>query len=446
MKVVVIAVAPAVAALLLWAILDLENFVLFAVLGSIIFPASLAKPFGTNVDAADILLVIALAAWLISNSLGRAPDPWVRRNSLWWPAMFYLTVNAASIAWSIKPRSTLVFTVQLTELIVLFPTIMATIPRSTEKIRTAFSMFIFLTCGEAVWALIVFASNSSARTSGTYLPGLNKNGLGAFLAAGLVIAFARWIGSTGARRHWLLPAIAILLTGTMASESRGAIIGAGAAIVVAGALLGHRRTVTLLIAAVMTALYVGVVVPERSANTRVAGSYNSSVVRSAAWAETVKMIEHQPWLGTGARTYSATLREPLGKIIDPDNLFLLTWAELGIPGMLALGFLLFRFGQVMIRSRELPRDAAALAVGAGGVAVSLIVHYQVDISWVRGETTLEFAMIGLMLAINRIAREPAAADTPGEVESTQMVEPAPLELTGERLAVIGRHDLSRLPG
>ena len=52
--------------------------------------------------------------------------------------MFYLTVNAASIAWSIKPRSTLVFTVQLTELIVLYPTIMATIPRSIEKIRGSF--------------------------------------------------------------------------------------------------------------------------------------------------------------------------------------------------------------------------------------------------------------------------------------------------------------------
>ena len=44
MKIVVIAAAPAVAALLLWAILDLENFVLFAVLGTIVFPASLAKP------------------------------------------------------------------------------------------------------------------------------------------------------------------------------------------------------------------------------------------------------------------------------------------------------------------------------------------------------------------------------------------------------------------
>ena len=98
--------------------------------------------------------------------------------------------------------------------------------------------------------------------------------------------------------------------------------------------------------------------------------------------------------------------------------------------MLALGFLLFRFGQVMVRSRELPRDEAALAVGAGGVALSLIVHYQVDISWVRGETTLEFAMIGLMLAINRIARESAAADTPGEVESAQMAEPAPWSSQG----------------
>jgi O-antigen ligase len=444
LKIVVIAAAPALGALLLWAILDLENFVLFAVLGTIVFPASLAKPFGTNVDAADILLLIALSAWLVSNSLGRAPDPWIRRNSLWWPAMFYLTVNAASIAWSVKPRSTLFFAVQLTELIVLFPIIMATIPQSTRKIRTAFSMVIVLTCGQAVWSLLVYFSNHSARISGTYLPGLNKNALGSFLAAGLVIAFARWVGSSGARRHWLVPAMALLLAGTVASGSRGALLGAGAAIITAGVLLGHRRLFTVLLAVTIIVLYVGVIVPEQAAKTRVAGSYNSSVIRSAAWAATVKKIEHQPWLGTGARTFSATLREPLGTIIDPDNLFLLTWAELGIPGMLTLGFLLFRIGQLTVRSRHLPRDAAALAVGAGGVALSVIVHSLVDISWVRGQTTLEFAMIGLMLAINRIDRESAAADSSSEVDSTQMAEPPPLQLTGERFAAVGRHDPSRL--
>ncbi len=411
MKVLAIAALPALAALLLWAIIDLENFLLFAVLGSIVFPASLAKPFGTNIDAADILLLIGLAAWLISNSVGDAPNPWIRRNSMALPAMVYLAVNAASIAWSIKARSTVVFTVQLIELILLYPITFATIPRSIRKIRVALITLVVLTTGEGIAALLQFSSSASAHTTGTYLPGINKNALGSFLAAGLVVACALWLGSHRRSRHWLLPAIGVLAVSTIVSESRGAIIGAGVAVVAMGLMLGRRRLPALLVGVALAVLYLAVIVPGEAQKTTEAGGYNSSLVRHISWQYAIREIEHQPWIGTGARTYEEALPPPIGgEIPDPNNLFLLTWAELGIPGMLALGFLLFRFAQLMVRCRRLPGDASVVSVAAGGVALSLIIHFQVDISWVRGETTLEFAMIGLMLAANRIVSAPAWTD------------------------------------
>ncbi len=68
MTFLLIAAVPAILALVIWALTDLESFVLVAVLGAIVFPASLAKPGGSNIDGADLLLLVALAAWLISNS------------------------------------------------------------------------------------------------------------------------------------------------------------------------------------------------------------------------------------------------------------------------------------------------------------------------------------------------------------------------------------------
>ena len=55
--------AAAVAAVV-WALADLERFLLIGVLGAMTFPQALVSPAGALVAAADILLVVALAAWL----------------------------------------------------------------------------------------------------------------------------------------------------------------------------------------------------------------------------------------------------------------------------------------------------------------------------------------------------------------------------------------------
>jgi hypothetical protein len=97
---------------------------------------------------------------------------------------------------------------------------------------------------------------------------------------------------------------------------------------------------------------------------------------------------------------------------DPNNMFLLTLGELGIVGLLALLFLLFRYGRLLIASGKLPEDAAVPAVAAGCVTLSLLVHFQVDVTWTRGTTSLAFAMMGVMIAVQRIAAQTTAAEDP----------------------------------
>jgi O-antigen ligase len=407
-KILIIAAIPALLALLIWAVIDLERFVVFLVLPAIVFPASLAKPDATNVDAADILLIIALVSWLINNALGRAPDPWIRRNWMLLPAVLFLAVNAASLAWSVRPHSTLIFTIQLTELIILYPLVLSSLPTSAARLRQGLYLVVWITAGLSVIAIAVYAGNHHAQTAGTYLPGINKNALGTFLVAGAVLGFALWLqGSKGTVRTLLALASLIDIGGTLASDSRGAMLGGVVGIVCVAFLLRRRRlaapVVALALAGVIGVAYLAVIAPSRVAATSTAGSYNSTLIRHLSWRQAIHKIEANPWLGTGARTYEGNLGQ-YGTLPDPNNLFLLTWAELGIPGMITLGFLLFRFAVLLVRARRLPDDISAAAVGAGGVAVSLIVHFQVDISWVRGETTLEFAMIGVLLALTRLAR------------------------------------------
>jgi O-antigen ligase len=415
-----LAAVPGLLALLLWSIADLQKFVLFAVLSAMMLPGSIIQPAHTNIAAADLLLVVAVAAWLITNSIGRTPDPWVKANSLIIPALLFVAVNAASLVWSVDPRSTIVFTIQLIEITIVIPLVFASVPGSVVSVRNAVMLFIALSCVMALATLVVYATHPSTHTQGTYLPGLNKNAIGSFTAAGLILAYAMWSAAKrGGTRALLAIGFVIDVAGLVASLSRGALIGAAVAVFAVSFLLGRRRLVAVTITAAFAIVFLAVIAPESARKATAAGAYDSSVVRGYAWEGAIHKIEQRPVLGTGGATYTDTLPQLNDFVVsDPNNLFLLTWAELGLPGMAALIYLLFRFVQLLIRAKRLPGEAAVIAVAAGGVGISLFVHFQVDVSWTRGTTSLAFAMMGLMIALTRLSTV-----TP---DSSAQVEQAPL--------------------
>lgn len=398
------AAVPLLLALVLWAIIDLEQFGLYILLGAMLVPASIIKIVGTNVALADFLLMIALAAWLVTNSIGSSSGPWLRSNWLALPAALLVCVNAASLAWSTQPHSTLLFTIQIAEIAFLFMILFASVPSSIRNIRNALLLLIGLTCVMAVAALATYAAHPKAAVDGVDLPGLNKNTLGSFLAVGLVLAFTFLVSSQRSRHRILLASATVLEgAGLAASVSRGAMIGALIAIFLASLLLRRARLFTLVATAMLVVVFLIAIGPRAAARQEAGGGYDSSVVRQYAWAGAVKKIESRPLLGTGGATYLDTLPQLHGFVTnDALNLFLLTWAELGVPGMASVGLLFFRFGWLLARTKRLTYDASVPAVAAGCAAVSLFVHFQVDVSWTRGTTSMAFAMLGLVLALTRL--------------------------------------------
>jgi O-antigen ligase len=194
--------------------------------------------------------------------------------------------------------------------------------------------------------------------------------------------------------------------GLMASGSRGAMLGAAAGILIVSLLLKQGKIVAIALVATIATLYLAVVAPDITQKTALPGSYNTSTLRIRIWKDALHTIEQHPVLGTGGGTY---YDDEYGQG-DPSNLFLLTWAEIGIPGMAALIYFLVSFGRLLLRStRRLQDETGFLAVTAGAVIMSLLVHSQVDVSWTRGTYSLAFAMIGIMLALDRLSPEPVLA-------------------------------------
>lgn len=412
----------------LWALADLERFVLVPFLAAMTFPATLVAPAGAQVAFADVLLLVALGAWLVRASVGAAPAPFLHGNRLLVPGVVWVGVTTASIAWSVAPGETVKMIVQATELVVVVPLVFASIPRSLARIREGLVAYVVLTSALAIVTVAAFLPRAlHGDTSGQYLPGLHKNAIGGFLGVGLVLAFTLSLDRTaslGSRRRLRLLA-ALELAGLVASLSRGAAVGVLIALLLVATLLRRGRLVALAVTVAASAIFLVLAPPSLDTSPQALQQGTSTTVRILAVRSAVDKIRERPLLGTGAGTYWDDIPELGIGLQDPNNLFLLTWGELGVAGMGALLFLLWRYLRLVVRGRRLADPARAIAVGCGAAGLSLLVHFQFDVSWSRGSTTICFALIGLSLAALRLAPAVAAPRPAGPAQAVARAPVAP---------------------
>jgi O-antigen ligase len=334
----------------------------------------------------------------MNSSLRNAPDPSVRSERIILVAIAFAAVPWVTLIWSQNPHKTLQFAIQAIELFVIFPVMFSSLPRSVTTIERALRAFMFLTGVLAVALMVVYLTNHVARVAGAYLPGLGKNPAGSYEAAGIVLAYAFLLrGKRG--RNVSLAILLLDALGLAASESRGAMLGAAAGMLVVSLIMRRGITAVVVVLALFGALYFAVIAPGEAAKTSHSGSYSSATLRITLWKDALRKIEASPFLGTGARTYDDAAHGQL----DPNNTFLLTWAEDGIVGLIVLIYMLFAFGQLAARWKRAPDpETAALAAACAGLFVAQLAHSMVDVSWVRGLSSLMFAALGLMIALERL--------------------------------------------
>jgi O-antigen ligase len=403
---------PLAIPLVMFAVIHFEWFVVLGVLGSIFFPASLAQPGGFNVDIGDLFLVLAAAAWIVNFGVGRAPLPHLDSRRYYISALLFWFVNFLSVAWSVHKSATLGFSVQLAELLFAYPIIMSSLPKSVKNLRIGGYLMLLISVGLALATMAELATGHGSIADGTSINGFGKNPLGSFIAAGAVYGVAQLFSSLSWRARGVLSVVILLdILGTLASGSRGALLGMVGALLVVVLLLGHGRVtrivLALMVAGALAGVYFFVIAPQKQAVLSESGAYSSSQLRITTWRYGLHEIGLKPWLGSGARTFNEAING--GTLPDPNNLFLLTWDEVGIPGMVTLVALLVAIGALIRRIGRLPVESLAIGAGAAGIIVSLLLHFQVDVSWSRGESTLVYAMTGVILCLFRLAAQPQAA-------------------------------------
>lgn len=201
------------------------------------------------------------------------------------------------------------------------------------------------------------------------------NALGALCAIGLVIVVTFGV----ARRWWLAAApAAVLLVALALTSSRGSwlALAAGGA-VAAAAAKGWAGRAAFVVAAALAALFA---VTAFSAPDRLQA-------RGDYWHVAWHVGFHHPLGGTGAGTYDLEWAAfgdlaRWGNVLDAHSLYLETFAELGLVGVVLVLALLVPVSAA-VRG---PLSATSTAAAAG--AVTFLVHAGLDWDWEMPAVTL----------------------------------------------------------
>lgn len=276
------------------------------------------------------------------------------------------------------------------------------------RAQIAVSLYVIGCLGIAVVASFVAAAMfASGQGFGpVYLPDLHKNAIGGSLAMAIVLLYARpaWFSW---RMGWSRAAILLLGVGVVASQSRQAMLGAVAGLIIVSL---RRRPDTgrfprlVWFAALPVVVFVLTMVNDQLTEDN---EFNSANQRLDWYAQTIEIWDTSPIFGVGLRWWY-TDRFP-GAGFQPPNAELEVLSSVGVVGL--LGFLvMFAVGFWALWRI----DPAYGTVGAA-IVVTRFVQAQFDLYWVAGQAS--FLWIVGAICIGALAHQRDADERAGRLKS-----------------------------
>jgi polysaccharide biosynthesis protein PslJ len=254
--------------------------------------------------------------------------------------------------------------------------------------RLALSLIVFTACVFAMVTVVEAAFQYAVGDFGPATPSwpfpMHKNFIGTVLAFGAIIAYLNpdWVGWT---KGWARFAFGVMTVGIVVAQSRQALIGLAAAIVVAvlrRSTTGRSRLVLLLLIPAAW-LVVSMVVDQIESQNQ-----HNSVFQRVEWLrEVYHFWRESPIFGHGLRYWYNPGELPY----QPPQAELEVLASAGVIGV--VGFLVMWIGVLVVLWHVDPRFGT-LAVA---VLLSRFVQSQFDLFWVAVQVSLPFVVAGICL-------------------------------------------------
>ena len=236
-----------------------------------------------------------------------------------------------------------------------------------------------------------------------FIFGLHKNGVGSSLGFGVIVCIELWMAAEkGKTKIWLFLATVTITAGLIFTLSRGSWLGAIAGTIVVIALRGKFKFLlqVMVVLIPVVAIFWNLLPQEKK---DYASGFGKERVNIEARYVTIdyarEQFEKSPFYGVGIG---------LRKEVDATNIFWITLAETGVPGLLAFGGVqIVTFLMLYKCQKRLSRtDKLYPLVGApAGLMVNKLAHGMVDHYYARGPLLMGWASVGMATMVYHVLQD-----------------------------------------
>jgi putative inorganic carbon (hco3(-)) transporter len=328
--------------------------------------------------AAKLVGVLAMAAWFLAWSSGRQAIVTVE---LFWPVAGLAAWILLSLAMAYDQSAAIVVASRYLMFFVLVFLVVQTVDGRLSRATQLAAVAVASAAVAALIGLLSFFLGGADRATG---PLEDPNDFGFLLAVTVPLAMHQFQIALGPPRRFAAAlALALILAGTLATFSRGAIVG----LAVAGAFslltrrLRARWALLFLVGALLIAGTANLLQPQTvgDALTRKQHIAQSNVnERLVAWRIALDEFGSSPLLGVGPGNFERRyiefgLHTTEAGPVTTHNAYLNILAELGLPGLvLFLGYLAVSWRVLRHRIRDDPAANAFRSSLAAGFVVALV--------------------------------------------------------------------------
>jgi putative inorganic carbon (HCO3(-)) transporter len=357
-------------------------------------------PLPTTLLENFILLTCALYALALWRH--RAPLP--RRTPYDIPIAIFLVAGAIGVFIAPDHRAALgIYRAFLVEPVAIFYVATALL----NSVADLKPMLIAGAASACLFSLVVIVTFVSVYLGGHIITssapgalGINPNAVALYLepiaalAAGFVL-----FADGGTSRLIAAVVLVIVLPALVCTLSRGTLL-AGAVLALVAVL--SVRDLRVRLGLLGTALVGGLALSQVPfVAARLAHQFDphqaTFVLRVAIWSVTFRMLRDHPVFGAGISGYQTIMAHYRTRNLHPEpyahNIFLTTWSEVGLIGVIAFAVIVFGLAWRAWRSVDSGHDTRPLAWGLFAVWVVFLVHGLVDSPYWKNDLSLEFWLL-----------------------------------------------------
>ncbi len=299
--------------------------------------------------------------------------------------------------------------------------------RTRDDIRT---VLLLAGIGSSLFALgqlitfgIAFANHAVLVQGAPAFLNTSSNSVALYLEPPMAFAIGLVLFPTAPRERWLaLVCVALIVPAIIVTLSRGSYVAMAVLAAVMLLTLPNRRWRFAAIGIFAAITLVVLEVP--LLNRRLTSIAHSVTLRSSLYSEALRMLSERPIFGAGISGFPLRVAPFRGATeaihLYPDNLWLTTWTELGLLGLLSFAVIFF---SLLWRGWRAVGQATGIwrpvLWGASGALVLYLVHGLFDSPYWKNDLSVEFWLMAAfeVVAIRGMAQTAGAAMEPDHAET-----------------------------